>query len=105
MEENSNIGERLVRFFTFEPGEIPPRIDRFCDREGIGREELTALCAQGTLRAAAEEARRRYLDTLTAGALLKKYDPTFVKHLLELEMKRDTGMRQEKFEVEIRVVE
>ena len=105
MENVSGLGERLVRFFTFAPGEVPPQIDRFCDEEGIGREELAALCEEPPLRAAAEEARRRYLDTLTAGALLKKYDPSFVKHLLDLEVRREVGMRQGKFEVEIRVVE
>ncbi len=105
MEEHTGIGKRLVEFFTFEPGEAPPQIARFCDEEGIGHEELLSLCEEPSMRAAAEEARRRYLDTLTAGALLKKYDPSFVKHLLDLEVRREVGMRQGKFEVEIRVVE
>ncbi len=105
MEKHAGMAERLVSFFTFAPGEVPPQIDRFCDEEGIGHEEFLSLCEAPDMRAAAEEARRRYLDTLTAGALLKKYDASFVKHLLDLEVRREVGQRQGKFEVEIRVVE
>ena len=105
MKRHTGLAKRLVRFFTFEPGEVPPQIDRFFDEEGIGRQEFLALLEEPGMRAAADEARRRYLATLTTGALLKKYDASFVKHLLESELARDGGERQESFLVEIRVLE
>ena len=104
MKYRKELAKRLVEHFCFLPGEEPPTIDGFRDREGIGREDFEEFCKIPEFAAACEEARRRYLDTLTAGALLKKYDPAFVKHLLDLEVRREVGTRQGKFEVEIHVV-
>ncbi len=105
MERVKELAARLVRFFTFAVGEVPPQLDRFCDAEGLSAEEFRALLSVDEFCAAYEEAQRRYLDTLTAGALVKKYDPSFVKHLLECEGRRGEALRQEKFTVEIRVLE
>ncbi|MBR7094972.1 MAG: hypothetical protein IKC73_02020 [Clostridia bacterium] len=104
MERVKELAARLVRFFTFEVGAVPPQIDRFCDAEGLSAAEFSALLAVEEFRAAYEEAQRRYFDTLTAGALLKKYDPSFVKHLLECEGRRSETLRQDKFTVEISVL-
>ena len=55
---------------------------------------------------AARDARARYLDTLTVGALLKKYDAGFVKYLLDAEEERAEEERMpEELTVEVRVVE
>ena len=105
MRYRKELCKKLVEHFCFKPGEEPPVMDTFRDREGISCEDFEAFCQIPEFAAAVEEARRRYLDTLTAGALLKKYDPAFVKHLLELDVKREVGQRQGKFDVEIRVVE
>jgi hypothetical protein len=105
MKDCRELAKRLVAHFRFLPGEEPPTVDDFCAREGIGFGDFEELCREPEFMTAMKEARRRYLDTLTAGALLKKYDPSFVKHLLELEARREVEGSQGKFEVEIRVVE
>ena len=104
MERVSELAARLVAFYTFEAGEVPPQIDRFYDAEGITAAEFSALLEVEEFRCAYDEARRRYFDTLTAGALIKKYDPSFVKHLLDIELRREVAGRQGRFDVEIRVV-
>ena len=68
MKRHTGLAKRLVRFFTFQPGDVPPQIDRFLDEEGIGLLEFSTMLEEPGMRAAAEEARRRYLDTLTTGA-------------------------------------
>ncbi|MBO7293149.1 MAG: hypothetical protein J6V07_04370 [Clostridia bacterium] len=108
MEDTQALCRRLVSHFTFEPGEIPPDLSGFRAKEGMSFTEFLALCEQDAFRAALREARERYLDTLTAGALLKKYDATFVRHLLDAEREKnreeDDG-GEPPFTVEIRVVE
>ncbi|MBQ2718537.1 MAG: hypothetical protein IJF73_00545 [Clostridia bacterium] len=105
MKTVTELAKRIVRFFTFEVGEVPPQVARFCDAEGLSADEFSRLLAVEEFRVAYEEGRRRYFDTLTSGALLKKYDPTFVKHLLETEGRRAAEGRAEGFTVEIRVLE
>ena len=99
------MARRLIDHFRFLPGEEPPTLDGFRERMGMSVSEFEELCRAPVFAAAQKEARRRYLDTLTAGALLKKYDSSFVKHLLELEARRAGEGSAGKFEVEIRVVE
>ena len=98
--------QRLLAHFTFEPGDIPPDLSGFRAREGLSLAEFLALSEREEVKLALREAHERYLDTLTAGALLKKYDTTFVRHLLDAERERD---REDggapSLLVEIRVVE
>lgn len=108
MEDIKTLCRRLVAHFTFEPGEIPPDLSGFRAREGLSLAEFLALAEQEEFRAALREARERYLDTLTAGALLKKYDAAFVRHLLDAEREKnreEDGGGEPPLTVEIRVVE
>ena len=108
MEDTARLCESLVSYFTFEPGEIPPDLSGFRAREGLTLAEFLTLAEREEMKAALREARERYLDTLTAGALLKKYDATFVRHLLDAE--REKNREEDEggappLTVEIRVVE
>ncbi len=106
MEDTARLGERLIRHFTFEPGEIPPTLSGFRAEVGLSLGAYRALCRCEEFAAAREEAEARYLDTLTVGALLKKYDTGFVKHLLDCHRGESEGdAPQEALTVEIRVVE
>ena len=96
---------RLIAHFTFEPGEVPPGFSGFRAREGMTLAEFRAFSAREDFAAAIEEAKARYLDTLTAGALLKKYDVGFVKHLLDLAAEENGERTEGDLRVEIRVVE
>lgn len=96
---------RLIAHFTFEPGEVPPGFSGFRAREGMTLSEFRAFSAREDFAAAIEEAKARYLDTLTAGALLKKYDVGFVKHLLDAAAEENGDPNGESLTVEIRVVE
>ena len=104
MDREAHLARRLISHFTFEAGEIPPTMSGFRAAEGISLPEWRALAASDVLRAAEEEAMARYLDTLTVGALLKKYDTGFVKHLLDMHGE-GTPAVPEGLTVEIRVVE
>lgn len=105
MEYSHGLCERLIAHFTFAPGDIPPGFSGFREKEGLSLAEFRSFLGNEEFRAAAEEAEERYLDTLTAGALLKKYDATFVRHLLEAAAKRREGSAAPPLTVEIRVVE
>ena len=108
MEDVQGFCRRLIAHFTFEPGEIPPDLSGFRSREGISLAEFLSLAEREEVKLALREARERYLDTLTAGALLKKYDAVFVRHLLEAERERnreEDGDGEPPLTVEIRVVE
>ena len=105
MEYTPKLCERLINHFTFQPGEVPPGYSDFRDREGMTLAEFHSFCQREDFRAAVEEAEARYLDTLTAGALLKKYDTSFVKHLLVLAAAKKEEAGGHAFTVEIRVVE
>ncbi len=105
MKSLGELCSRLVSYFTFEPGEVPPGFSGWRAREGITLGEFRELCGREEFRAAVEEAKERYLDTLTAGALLKQYDAGFVKHLLALAEAESREAAGEDFTVEVRVVE
>ncbi len=108
MKDTHSLCHRLIAYFTFEPGEPPPGLAGFRAREGLSLAEFEALKAEPTFAAAVKEARARYLDTLTAGALLKKYDTGFVKHLMEqeaAEREAESTAAPRTLSVEIRVVE
>ena len=108
MEYTPELCRRLISHFTFEPGEVPPGFSGFRAKEGMTLAEFRAFCEREDFRAAVEEAKARYLDTLTAGALLKQYDTGFVKHLLSLsreESEEAEDRSAEPLTVEIRVVE
>ena len=95
---------RLIAHFTFEPGEVPPGFSGFRAREGMTLSEFRSFSEREDFAAAIEEAKARYLDTLTAGALLKKYDVSFVKHLLDA-AEEQGDPSEASLTVEIRVVE
>ncbi len=104
MDDTQELARRLVAHFTFEAGDVPPGFSGFRAKEGLSLAEFRGLLQHPTFAAAVEEARARYLDTLTAGALLKKYDTAFVRHLREeAALAEDEGERPP-FAVEIRVV-
>ena len=106
MEDAARLGDRLITYFTFEPGEMPPTLSGFRAATGLSLGAYRALCRDATFAAAREEAEARYLDSLTVGALLKKYDTGFVKHLLDCHRGEGEGAApQEALTVEIRVVE
>lgn len=105
MEYSPALCGRLIAHFTFEPGEVPPAFSGFRAREGISLAEFREFCTREDFAAAVEEAKARYLDTLTAGALLKKYDVGFVKHLLDAAAEESGETDSEPLTVEIRVVE
>lgn len=106
MTPTPELCRRLILHFTFEAGEVPPGISGFRAKEGLSLAEYRELCRDEAFRAAVEEARERYLDTLTAGALLKKYDASFVRHLLAEAHGGDGGEEGDAVQtVEIRVVE
>ena len=104
MDREAYLAGRLISYFTFEAGEVPPTMSGFRAVEGVSLAEWRALMTSDAMRAAEEEAMARYLDTLTVGALLKKYDTSFVKHLLE-EHGQGAPAPTEGLTVEIRVVE
>ena len=105
MQDTTALARRLITYFTFEAGEIPPTLSGFRAREGLSLGEYRALCHEADFRAAVDEAEARYLDTLTVGALLKKYDTGFVKHLLDAHRGEGDAQPPEAMTVEIRVVE
>ena len=106
MEHSEELAKKLIAHFTFEAGEIPPTLSEFRRRAGISLADYTALLEDARFSEAARDARARYLDTLTVGALLKKYDASFVKYLLDTaEEVEGTEKGPEGFSVEVRVVE
>lgn len=105
MKRTKELCSRLISYFTFEPGEVPPGFSGFRAREGLSLSEFRALCGKEDFRAAVEEARARYLDTLVAGALLKQYDSGFVKHLLSEAASEERASEGGTLTVEVRVVE
>ena len=105
MKKTDGLCSRLISYFTFEPGEVPPGFSGFRAREGLSLSEFRELCGKEDFRAAVEEARARYLDTLVAGALLKQYDSGFVKHLLSEAASEERANEGGTLTVEVRVVE
>ena len=105
MEQANELARRLIAHFTFEPGEIPPTLSDFRRRAGLSLAEFSALGENAGFAEALKDARARYLDTLTVGALLKKYDASFVKYLLDTAADGEDGGAPEGFAVEVRVVE
>ena len=106
MENASTLAGRLIAHFTFEAGEIPPTLSEFRRRAGLSLAEFDELMQTAEFSAAARDAKARYLDTLTVGALLKKYDAGFVKYLLDTSGGEEgDGQAPEGFTVEVRVVE
>ncbi len=105
MKRTDELCSRLISYFTFEPGEVPPGFSGFRAREGLSLTEFRELLKREDFKAAREEAKERYLDTLVAGALLKQYDAGFVKHLLSLAEAERSGAEEGSFTVEVRVVE
>lgn len=106
MESTKALAARLLDHFTFEPGGVPPTLSDFCRQTGLTLSEYSALCENRDFAEAARDARARYLDTLTVGALLKKYDAGFVKYLLDAEKEeRDDDNTPEGFCVEVRVLD
>ena len=105
MDSTNELAKRLVAHFTFEPGEIPPTLSDFRRRVGLSLAEFSALSEEAGFAEALKDARARYLDTLTVGALLKKYDASFVKYLLDAAAEGEDGGVPEGFSVEVRVVE
>ena len=106
MDRSEELAGKLIAHFTFEAGDIPPTLSEFRRRTGISLAEYAALLRDARFAEAARDARARYLDTLTVGALLKKYDTGFVKYLLDTadEEGGEDG-KPESFSVEVRVVE
>ena len=105
MNSTSELAKRLIAHFTFEPGEIPPTLSDFRQRAGLSLAEFSTLGEDAGFAEALKDARARYLDTLTVGALLKKYDASFVKYLLDTAAEGEDGGTHGEFAVEVRVVE
>ena len=105
MKRKSELARKLITHFTFEPGEIPPTLSGFREQMGLSLAEFSALGKDADFADALKDAQARYLDTLTVGALLKKYDASFVKYLLDTAADGEDGGTPEAFAVEVRVVE
>ena len=106
MKDASELAKKLITPFTFEAGEIPPTLSDYRRQVELSLSEYDALLEDARFSEAAKDARARYLDTLTVGALLKKYDTGFVKYLLDTEAaSSDAAEVFEDFAVEVRVVE
>lgn len=107
MKDTKELARRLLAHFTFEPGGIPPTFSEFRQQAGLSYSEFSALCEDEDFAEAMRDARARYLDTLTVGALLKKYDASFVKYLLDAAVDGESkeGKAPENVTVEVRVVE
>ncbi len=105
MKQAKELCSRLISYFTFEPGEVPPGFSGFRAREGLSLKEFRELSKREDFKAAVEEAKERYLDTLVAGALLKQYDAGFVKHLLSLAEAEGPSPGDEALTVTVQVVE
>ncbi len=102
MEYRSDLPARLLAHFSFSEEDPLPTFSEFRRREGMRLCEFRAFLAEPEFAAAAEEARERVADALRAGALCKRYDPSFVKYLLS---EAPIEAAAERFAVEIRVVE
>ena len=106
MDRSEELAGKLIAHFTFEAGDIPPTLSEFRRRMGISLAEYAALLRDARFSEAARDARARYLDTLTVGALLKKYDASFVKYLLDSAGEEDgEDGKPEPLSVEVRVIE
>lgn len=106
VKDEMELARQLIAHFTFEPGQIPPTLSGFRQRCGLSLAEYDALAGGEIFAEAARDARARFLDTLTVGALLKKYDASFVKYLLDSDAEqRGAEAPPESFAVEVRVVE
>ncbi len=107
MTYKKELAWQLIEHFSFSPGDEPPTFSGFRQKVGLSLADFRRFGKRRDFAAAIEEAEERYRETLAAGALMKRYDPTFVRHLLF------AGEKEEKesvpspapFSVEIRVVE
>ncbi len=107
MTYTKELAWQLIEHFSFAPGDEPPTFSGFRQKVGLSLADFRRFSKRRDFSAAIEEAEARYRDTLRAGALMKRYDPTFVRHLL-FEEERNEGERKAEsnaFSVEIRVVE
>ncbi len=107
MTYKKELAWQLIEHFSFAPGDEPPTFSGFRQKAGLTLADFRRFSKRRDFSAAIEEAEERYRDTLRAGALMKRYDPTFVRHLL---FEEEKGEREKKaadgaFSVEIRVVE
>ncbi len=106
MTYKKELAWQLIEHFSFAPGEEPPTFSGFRQKVGLSLSDFRRFAARRDFSAAIEEAKERYRDTLAAGALMKRYDPTFVRHLLfEEEKDGQASVAAAPFSVEIRVVE
>lgn len=107
MNYKKELAWQLIEHFSFAPGDEPPTFSGFRQKAGLSLADFRRFAARRDFAAAIEEAKERYRETLAAGALMKRYDPTFVRHLLfEGEKEEKTGTQAPlPFSVEIRVVE
>ena len=88
----SELARHLLAYFEGHDGEVPTRAEgeipsfiKFARREGLQLGELEAQLSRGVLsevRRTCEALRREHLIDR---ALLRRYDPSFVKYLLEAE--------------------
>ena len=106
MKYRKELAEEVVRYFSFQPGEIPPTMSGFRARAGISLDEFARFSRRRDFAAALREAYARYCDTLKVGALLKRYDGAAVRQMLlpeESFLPAEVGVAG--FSVEVRVVE
>lgn len=107
MTYKKDLAWQLIEHFSFAPGDEPPTFSGFRKKVGLSLADFRRFAARRDFAAAIEEAKERYRETLTAGALMKRYDPTFARHLLFEGEKgeKESAPSPVPFSVEIRVVE
>ena len=108
MKYRKELAGEVIRYFSFQPGEVPPSMSGFRAFMGISLDDFARFCKRRDFAAALREAYARYCDTLKVGALLKRYDGAAVRQMLlpeESFLPADGRAGNPGCSVEVRVVE
>ena len=103
----SELSEQMIAFFqNYEASEGLPSFEKFASSVGCDGEEVREMCEKSEHFA---RAYRRCLailrDRLTDAALLRRYDPSFCKYVLDtLNDADDIGGEDTPLAVEVRIV-
>ena len=105
--KKSKLSQEMITYFkNYDAAEGLPSFEKFADTVGLDGEDLRAMCGQD---AAFARAYRRCLsilrDRLTDAALMRRYDPSFCKYVLDsLSSAELDGGENAPLEVEVRIV-
>ena len=106
--ERGRLIEDMVSFFTrYDTQEGVPSFEKFAAAQGLaGESELLALAARhADVQAAMRRCRAILRDRISDAALLRRFDPSFCKYLLDtLACQAENAEDAGAFEVEVRIV-